>query len=100
MTTKGSFMLGGILAGVPVLTAALWLASGREVLTKAERAVTVSVPDRLFGDTNDAVRFVRGPVFGYYVGLDLVIATLVVWLAIVGTCWLLGRRRAHQKEIV
>ena len=100
MRRNPRLLLRGTLIGLPVAVAVFWLASGREVLTKAARAVTVQVPDTLFGDTNIQTQFVRGPVFGYYVGLDAVIITTLLCTAVAGAWWLFGRRRARPKEAV
>lgn len=89
-----------VLLGVPLLAAVLWLASGHEILSKAERAVDVEVKDPLFGDTIVQKQFVRGPVFGCYVGLDSVIVISVASLAIGGGTWLLRRQRDRRKETV
>ena len=91
-------MFRGILLGLPLLAAALWLASGRETLTKSARAVDVEIKDSLFGDTIVEKRFVRGPVFGCYLGLDSVIVVSAGSLAIGGGAWLLARRRDRRKE--
>lgn len=83
----------GALLAAPLVALGLWLASGREVLTKPARAVQVTVRDELFGDSTTQVRLESGPVFGYFVGLDVVAATLGAAL-IVGAIWFsLARRR-------
>jgi len=94
-----------VLVGIPVLVAALWLASGREVFTKHLRVVSVTVTDPLFGDTTVEQRFVAGPIFGYYVGLDLVLGAVLLSLvlaclpyAIAGIAWLLAHRRTAREE--
>ncbi len=99
---KGSYRLWfrAVLLGVPLLAAVLWLASGREVLTKSARVVDIEVKDDLFGDTVVEKRFVRGPVFGWYVGLDSVIVLSAGALAISGGAWLVGRWRDRRKEAV
>jgi hypothetical protein len=79
-----------------MLAGILWLASGREVLTKPARVVSVTQTDPLFGDTMVVQEFVRGPVFGYYVGLDLVLAAALVSLVVAGVLWLLARHRAWR----
>jgi uncharacterized protein (TIGR03382 family) len=86
---------GGLLAAVPVLTFILWLASGRETLTKSVRNVEVSVRDELFGDFTLEVRPVRGAILGYYIGLDLVIGvTIAATVAAVAWWWIARRRRS------
>lgn len=87
--------------GIPVLVAILWLASGRETLTKHERVVSVTVKDELFGDTNTVSQLRPGPIFGYYVGLDLVIIAVLgslITLAIAGVVLLLIRHRAGRER--
>ncbi len=85
---------------VPLIVAALWLVSGHEVLTKHEKAVTVAVQDPLFGDTSLEQRFVAGRIFGYYVGLDLVIVSAVVCAGIALGMWLILRHRANRTTTV
>jgi hypothetical protein len=97
---SGSQKLGcALLAGAPLVALGLWLASGRETLTKAEKIVAVTVRDDLFGDTNTEQRAVSGPIVGHYIGLDAVIlvaaaagVTALVWW------WLARRRRRGQPE--
>jgi hypothetical protein len=89
MVTRSKLLGALVLIGLPLLVAVLWLASGREVLTKSGKVVAVSVRDDLFGGVNVEERFVSGPLFGYYVGLDLVgvvtgaaiVAALLWWWA-------------------
>ena len=81
--------------------AALWLASGRGVWTQHERYVTATVTDALFGDTTQVQESVPGPILGYYIGLDLVVAAALVAIAIASTVALvklLARRSAARKE--
>ena len=82
----------GALIAAPLVALGLWIVSGREALTKSARVVQVSVRDELFGDTTTQARFESGPVFGYFVGLDVVAATLVAAL-IVGAIWFVLTRR-------
>ena len=93
MRTGRSLLFHAILLGVPLLTTVLWLASGHQILTKSARVVDVQIKDPLFGDTIVEKQFVRGPVFGCYIGLDSVIVTSVASLAIGGGAWLLRHRR-------
>ena len=69
-----------------------WLASGREVFSKSGKALEVGVRNELFGDVELQVQLQRGPVLGYYIGLDLAIAVTVVALIIFGMVWLSSRR--------
>lgn len=87
-------VFGGILLLLPIVTAGLWLVSGRETLTKSARVVSVQTRDELFGETFTQEKLVPGPIFGYYIGLDLVIAVaglcLMIWLV-----WWIVRYRRH-----
>lgn len=65
-------LLSGLAVAIVVV---LWLASGREPLSKSGRSVTVEVRDDLFDDVTSRVQFERGPILGYFVGLDAVLAT-------------------------
>ena len=90
-----------ILVSVPALVGFLWLASGRERLTKHFRTVSVAETNDLFGDTAIVQKFIPGPILGYYVGLDLVVIVVLVSLAIASTVSLvklLARRRAAREE--
>ncbi|HOO17631.1 MAG: hypothetical protein KBH81_04325 [Phycisphaerae bacterium] len=82
-----------ILVGVPLLAAVLWLASGRETFTKSGRAVEVAVRDPLFGDMVTETRLERGPIFGYYIGLDLLLLALLLAVVVGAVWWLLARHR-------
>ncbi len=94
MIRKRGLLLGYLaLAGLPLIAGGLWLASGRETLTKPSRSVTVQVQDELFGGVNTEVRSVRGPILGYYIGLDLVGIVLLAALATAMTLWWISRRR-------
>lgn len=83
--------------GLPVLTAVLWLTSGREVLTKSNRIVAVTVSDEMFGGTNVEQRLARGPIFGYYVGLDLVGAVTAA-VIVCGLVWAWAARRKRRRS--
>ena len=86
-----------VSAAAVVLTLALWLASGRASLTKSARNVTVEVRDELFGDVTTREDFERGPIFGYFIGLDAV--TVVAGTAVVasGLAWFLTRKRVRSE---
>jgi hypothetical protein len=101
MSGRAGKVLRGVLIAIPLVMVVLWLASGRERLTKRERYVTVERTDALFGGTETVTEAVPGPrwAFGYYVGLDLVGLTAAASLALGAGSWLLGRRRAHAKEV-
>ncbi len=78
-----------------------WLASGHEVFTKSGKALEVGVRDQLFGDVQLQVQLQRGPVLGYYIGLDLAIAVTVAALIVFGLVWLSIRRgRRHGAATV
>ena len=85
-----------LLPDVPLLVGVMWLLSGRPVFTSSGRAVEVLVSDPLFGDALPQTRFVPGPIFGYYVGLDLLIATVLLALAAGVIWWWLGRRQRRR----
>jgi len=82
-----------VLIGLPVLAAVLWLSSGREIATKSGRPVTVQVKDELFGGFNEETHLVPGPIFGYYVGLDVVGAVTAAALGGGVVLWWVSRRR-------
>jgi hypothetical protein len=96
MVTRAKLIGVVVLVGVPVAAAALWLYGGREVLTKSGKAVSVTVTDELFGGTNTEPQFVRGPVCGYYVGLDAVVAVTAAAVAAAIIWWLVARRRRRS----
>jgi hypothetical protein len=103
MSTARRLLLVGVLAGVPAAVWVAWLGSGRDVFTAPEKAVEVAVRDPLFGDTVEHTEMRRGPIGGYYVGLDLALAVTVAALVVGGLAWwLIGRggrrRRAAQVE--
>ena len=95
MTTRSKSVIS-ILVAVPLLSAALWLASGREVFTKSGRALEVHVADDLFGGTNTETRFEPGPVLGYYIGLDLVGAATGLAAVAAIVWWRLAIRRRRR----
>ncbi|HEY3241874.1 MAG TPA: hypothetical protein VGM03_00860 [Phycisphaerae bacterium] len=85
------------LIGMPVLTLVAWLASGRQVLTKAVRHVPAPVQDELWGPDQTFVTQ-RGPVAGYFIGLDAVIAaTLVCGALLLVIAIVRVRRRKSQR---
>jgi hypothetical protein len=97
MSAQGKYLLYTILVVIPVLTAVLWLASGHEVFSKSGKAAQVTVSDPLFGDTTTQTQFVRGPILGYFVGLDAVAVVTAICLAIAIVCrWVARRRRVQQ----
>ena len=98
MTKRRKSVVVGLLIGLPGLMWIAWLASGREVFTKAGKAAQVAVRDELFGDTVVQTRFVPGPILGHYVGLDLAIAATVAALVVGAILWWLGRRRERQQR--
>ena len=87
-----------VLVGVPLLVAILWLVSGRGLFTHSRQAVEVTVRDELFGDTRTEQRFVPGPVFGYYVGADVLLLSIVAAAAGGTAWWLISRRRARALQ--
>ncbi len=101
MSGKPERILRGVLIAAVSVVVVLWLAGGRERLTKHERYVTFERANELFGGTETVTESVPGPrwSFGYYVGLDLVGLTAGLCLAIGAGSWWIGRRRAHAKEV-
>ena len=87
-----------VLIAAPLIALALWAASGRENLTKREKLVQVEVVDPNFGDTFMETQPVPGRILGYYVGLDVVAATVAVCGAIGGIAWRLGRRAGGKER--
>lgn len=84
-----------VLLLVPLALGALWLVSGRETLTKRTRYQTVRVTDPVFGDVIEQTQALRGPVAGYFVGLDAVAGSAAACAA----AWAVGRwlaRRARR----
>ncbi len=82
-----------VLIGLPVTAVTLWLVSGREIHTRYARVIDVQVRDDLFGETFVQHQMVRGPILGYYVGLDLVILVAIACLATWAiTRWVMRRR--------
>jgi hypothetical protein len=87
-----------VLIALPVMIVSLWLASGREVLTKPGKAVSVSVRDEVFGETFIQQKMVPGPILGYYVGLDMVILVAAGCLVLSVVAWWAFRRQASRRE--
>lgn len=83
---------------LPVFTCCLWVGSGRETLTKPRRAVEIEVQDELFGDSFKELRLVRGPIFGYYIGLDAVAVTGALSMSLVGAARAMSRRRDQEQN--
>jgi hypothetical protein len=93
MTGRSKIASLALLTGIPALLAVLWLASGRETFTKSARTVQVAVRNEVFGDTDTRTELVRGPICGYYVGLDVVLLAIAVAAVLGLMLWLVGRRR-------
>ena len=93
MMGRGRRIAPYVLLALPLASLGLWLASGRENLTKQQRVIQVEVEDDLFGDTNVESQFESGPIFGLFIGLDVVLGTVA--LATVGgfVLWWTGRRK-------
>lgn len=90
---------GWLLAAIPpVITLGAWLGSGRETFSKTERVVEVSVQDDLFGDTTTRKEFRRGPLAGWYVGLDAVAGVTALSVGTAIAVRLLGRGRRTLKQ--
>jgi hypothetical protein len=90
-----------ILGCIPAFAVGLWQTSGRGMWTQRVRYVSVDVADTLFGDTTQVQQAIPGPIHGYYVGLDMVVAAALLAIAIASTVALvklLARRRMAGKE--
>lgn len=87
----GMILLAGVVCG-------MWLGSGREILTKSSRAVEIEVYDDVFGDSLPRTELVRGPIWGYYIGLDAVAATASLFLLFVITIVVIRRTRGPRHE--
>jgi len=85
-----------LLLGLPLLTAALWAGSGAERLTKPVRYVERQVRDELFGDVQSETQPVRGPVLGYFVGLDAVAGMTFGCAAAAAFTWFWQRRAGRR----
>lgn len=83
------------LAGVSTL----WLFSGRERLTKSTKHVEVVQEDDLFGDMEKRIELRRGPILGYYVGLDAVAGVAAAVGLISAGRAIVRRRRARRKGV-
>lgn len=84
---------------MPLLFAALWFFSGRERLTKREKIVELDVLDDTFGDRITRVESRRGPVLGYFIGLDAVVIAAAAGIAIGGVGWWIHRRHARSSTV-
>lgn len=87
----------GTCIAAPVLALVLWLVSGREHLTKRFRIVPVQVSDDLFGGTDVVHQDLPGPIFGYYIGSDIVLGSVLLALAGVLLWWFLRRNQNREK---
>ena len=88
------------IGAIPIAAVALWLASGREVLTKPIKHVDMAVRDNLFGGTNLETQDVRGPIWGYFIGLDLVIVACGFSGFGILLMWAIHRRRRRRSASV
>ncbi|RMF79218.1 MAG: hypothetical protein D6744_09335 [Planctomycetota bacterium] len=95
---KTNLLIRLTLLAVAAAAVLVWAITGRETLTKSARAVQVEVVDEVFGDTITETHQVPGPVFGYYLGLDLVVPIVLAAAgAFVVLEWLRRRPAAHRK---
>jgi hypothetical protein len=85
-----------ILFAIPAFLLVLWAVSGREFHTKTHKAVAVAVRDEVFGDTTIEEKFIRGPLLGYYIGIDAVIVFAFLALAATGVYWWWSLRRERR----
>lgn len=96
MPGRMKILMRTVLICIPALAGILWIASGRENLTKTGKFVK-STGEDVFGDPSTTLILEPGPIYGYYVGLDIfaastafcLTAALVLW-------WWQRRRRAHS----
>ncbi|HUN82095.1 MAG TPA: hypothetical protein VMV81_11380 [Phycisphaerae bacterium] len=88
-----------LVFGLPLLMAVLWIASGFETLTKSHKPVEVAVRSDLFNDIVSETQLQRGPIAGYYVGLDAVGVTVVTAALIGWVSHRLSRRRRLKKTM-
>ncbi len=87
----------GVLIAVPAAAWVACLASGREVFTKAGKAAEITTRD-IFGDAQVEIQFQRGPILGYFIGLDLAVAVTVVALMVGGLAWWVHCRHARRQR--
>jgi hypothetical protein len=80
----------------PAIATVLWLRSGREHLTKSMKSVEIRRHDDLFGGDEIVHEFKRGPIAGYFVGLDAVAVATVASVVLVGVSWITTRRPAQR----
>ena len=98
MLTRGKLLGIVLLIGLPVLAGIVWLAGGRETLTKSNKIIAITVGDEVFGGTDVEQRLVPGPLFGYFVGLDLVGAVTIA-AGVCGLIWWWAARRKRRPGI-
>lgn len=91
--TRRQNTFSAIMLVIPLIAAILWAVSGFERLTKSGKHVPVPPQNDVFGDSDPVLQLQPGPIFGYYIGLDLVLISFVSAVAIVFAAWLVERRR-------
>jgi hypothetical protein len=91
MSRRGRRCFWAAVVALPLLFVALWAWSGRERLTKSAKPVMVDVVD-VFGDHTPETRLVPGPVFGHYIGLDLVGAVVLACAGVAAIGYVVERR--------
>lgn len=82
---------------LPALALGLCAWSGGRVFSARERMVSVVTQHELWGD-NMFTQAVPGPIFGWYVGFDVVGATVVAALVVVAGLWLWRPASAVRRE--
>jgi ABC-type spermidine/putrescine transport system permease subunit II len=97
MTTRLKRWILSLIIALPVAVIITWLASGREVFTKHTKWVQVSARDPLFGDIITQSREVHGPIAGYYVGLDLVVLSVLIAVIAAIVLWWVNRRQVAKQ---
>ena len=91
MSVRGRRCFWAAVVALPLLFVALWASSGRERLTKSAKPVVVDVVD-VFGDHTPETRLVPGPVFGHYIGLDLVGVVVLACAGVAAIGYIVERR--------
>jgi hypothetical protein len=97
MTTRINRLIVGLIIALPVAVIIAWLATGLEVFTKHTKWVQESVRDPLFGDMITQSREVHGPLAGYYIGLDVVILSVLIAVIAATVLWWVNRRQAAKQ---
>lgn len=82
-----------LLVALVSIVTLLWHFGGQERLTKTFKTISKPFEDPDFGDVTMRDEVVRGPVLGYFVGLDAVIVIAIGAAIVAGVTMLATRRR-------